>query len=154
MRRPGSALQRMELLYGIAACVLGIAALVYILFGPLYRGSSSSSMTICDSPGHCTSTIGPEVHSTSTLLQMGIQPETIVFLTILLLLYLAIALSAALHSSWGQSNWLVMLCAAAGLTLLLTALGMLSIGIFLLPGTLLGVVAAGLGVRMQVVERG
>jgi len=154
MRRHMSALQWMERLYGVTSGILGVAALLFILFGPLYGTASSVAVpSSCDSSGVCTTTpTSTETHGTASLLQMGLEPITAMILSILLLCLLAIALSAVLHSSWRQSGWLVVLWIGAVLTLCIAALGTLSIGIFILPSGLLALVAAVLGTRVQVAE--
>jgi hypothetical protein len=153
MLRPASALHWMELIYGAAACAIGIAALVFLLVAPLYGGASSSSATSCDSTGNCTTITTPVVHSTATLLQVNGSSDVLFLLGLLLLCLLAIAVSAALHSTLQRGTWLVILWIAAVMMVLFTLLGIFTIGIFLAPAALLALVAAVLGVRVQVAER-
>lgn len=116
-------LQRVETILGISAAVLGLLTLAYILFGPLYTGTSSS-------------TGGLEQVTTASLLQVGVSTETAVILCILALAFLGVAAGAILHSRTGQRRWSILLWVAVIPIGGLTILGIASIGLLLLPATI------------------
>lgn len=148
MRRHLSRLQRVELITGLVASVLGVLALGFLLFGPTIS-YATSSVTTCNSTGVCTTT-APGTQGTTSLVQSGISSTALFFLSLLLLCLLGIGISAWLHSTQRQVAWLVLLWVASVLTLAITILGILSIGIFIAPAALLALIAAGIGTGVQV----
>jgi hypothetical protein len=80
---------------------------------------------------------------TANLLQVGIQPITIVALGILLLGLIGVAASAVVHSRTGGSGWWrIVLWVSTAVIVILTLLAGLSIGLFLLPSTLFALLAS------------
>lgn len=115
--------RRFESISGLGAALLGILALIYILFGSLYQGTSSSGQG-----------------RTANMLQVGIQPITIVALSIILLALLGVAISSIIHGRTGGKKWQVILGVSVLIIAIITLLTLPSVGLFLLPSLILGIV--------------
>ena len=131
----------LELMSGLAACVAGLLAIAFLLIGPIYATQQ------------CTSAPGGEtcapVTGSANLLQVGIEPVTLVYLSLVSLLLLGIGSSAFLHSRVSRRVWQVCLWVMTGLLLACVMLGLASAGLLLVPALLLALVAsvASLGIR-------
>jgi hypothetical protein len=130
-----------ELLSGLAAGMGGLLTLAYLLFGPNSH-YIKNTMTCSGGPGSysCTST-GPDA-ITSGAIRIYLFPLSIYLLSILALLFAAIAVSAVLHSRAGAALWQACLWAC---TLLLAGVLLLTLGsliVALWPALLLALVAS------------
>jgi hypothetical protein len=119
-------LQRFEAACGLLAALFGLLGLAYALFGPTYNFANSFG------------------HGTTSLVQVGIQPVTLIILGILVLGLICVAAGAVAHSRTGGSRWRVMLWVSTAVLVALTFLSLLSIGVLLLPGTLFALLASAL----------
>ncbi len=120
-------LQRLEAVCGLLAALFGLLGLTYALFGPTYSFANSSGQS-----------------GTANLVQVGIQPFTLVILGILVLGLIGVAASAVVHSRTGGNGWRVVLWVSTTVLVILTFLSLLSIGVLLLPGTLFALLASAL----------
>lgn len=120
-------LQRFEAPSGVLAALFGFLGLAYALFGPTYSFANSSGQS-----------------GTANLVQVGIQPVTLIILGILVLGLIGVAASAVVHSRTGGSGWRVVLWVSTAVLVVLTFLSLLSIGVLLLPGTLFAFLASAL----------
>src|SRR6202140_4317697 len=106
-------LRRFEAACGLGAALVGCLVLAFTLFGPLYSFHSCSGN-------------GTDVSScqsgTANLLQVGIQPITLVALCILLLGLIGVAVSAVVHSRTGGSGWRIVLWVSTVVIVILTSL--------------------------------
>src|ERR1700730_7351315 len=88
-------LQRFEAACGLVAALVGCLVLAFTLFGPVYSfhscSGNGSTMRSCQT-------------GTANLLQVGIQPITLVALCLLLLGLIGVAVSAVMHSRTGASG--------------------------------------------------
>lgn len=127
--------RRLELVSGLASGVIGLLIVGYVLFGPFYSTETGACPT--GSAGTtCASTSG-----SASLLQRGIDPITLLYLSILSLVLLGIGASAILYSRSGRFLWQTCLWASTGLLMVGAFIGLASIGLFLLPSILLAVFA-------------
>ena len=119
-----------EAFSGLLANVLACAGLVYLLFGQVYSFANS------------TGTSGK-----ANLLQalqanvQHIQPEAIIAFCILLLGIIGVGVSAVYHSRTRKDVWYKVLLSSVGVMVVVTLLGLLSIGPFMIPGTLFALLA-------------
>ncbi len=120
-------LQRFEAACGLLAALFGLSGLAYALFGPTYSFANSSGQS-----------------GTASLVQVGIQPVTLIILGILVLGFIGVAAGAVVHSRTGGSGWRVVLWVSTAFLVILTFLSLLSIGVLLLPGTLFALLASAL----------
>ena len=120
-------LQRLEAACGLLAALFGLLGLAYALFGPTYSFANSSGQS-----------------GTANLVQVGIQPVTLIILGILVLGFIGVAAGAVVHSRTGGSWWRVVLWVSTAVLVVLTFLSLLSIGVLLLPGTLFALLASAL----------
>jgi hypothetical protein len=120
-------LQRLEAACGLLAALFGLLGLAYALFGPTYSFANSSGQS-----------------GTANLVQVGIQPVTLIILGILVLGLIGVAAGAVVHSRTGGSGWRVVLWVSTVVLVILTFLSLLSIGVLLLPGTLFALLASAL----------
>lgn len=127
-----------EVAAALVAAVLGVAAVPFVLWGPLYTLESSG-----------VSSDGTATHSVATesLLQAGLDPVTAVVLGVALFASLGIGLGAALHARTGAAVGRRLVAASTVALVVVAILGALSIGIFLLPSVGLGFVALAAGAR-------
>ncbi len=68
---------------GILAAMSGLAAILFVLFGPTY------STGTCNSNGVCTT-------GTASLVQVGLAPETVVFFAFIVMVLIAVAIAGVL----------------------------------------------------------
>jgi hypothetical protein len=135
--RYSGAIRTLEAACGLVAALIGCLVLAFTLFGPTYSFHS------CSGNGNDASNMSSCQTGTANLLQVGIQPITIVALGILLLGLISVAVSAVLHSRTGGSGWWrFALWVSTAVIVILTLLTSLSIGLFLLPGTLFALLAS------------
>lgn len=125
-----------EVATALGAMALGVAAVLFVLFGPLYTLESSA----VTSDGLVTNTFGSE-----SLLQAGLDPITAVVLGVALLASLGIGLGAILHAHTGAAVGRGLVAISTVTLVVVAILGALSIGIFLLPSVALGFVALAAG---------
>ena len=88
---------------GLVAALAGCLVLAFTLFGPSYSFES------CSGNG---STISSCQTGMTSLLQVGIQPTTLVAFCILLLGLIGVAVGAVVHSRTGGSGWRIVLWVA------------------------------------------
>ena len=139
--RSGSVAAWGELIAGLAAGVLAVAGIAYLLFGPVY--SSSEDAAIAVAPGSALpppADVAPAV-TTSGLLDEGVEFRVGVWLALVGLLALTIAASAYLHVRRGSIRAQNLLLGASLSLLFLSLLGALSLGLLTLPSALLGLTA-------------
>ena len=120
-------LQRLEAACGLLAALVGLLGLVYALFGPTYSFANSSGQS-----------------GTANLVQVGIQPVTLIILGILVLGFIGVVAGAVVHSRTGGGGWRAVLWVSTAVLAVLTFLSLLSIGVLLLPGTLFALLASAL----------
>src|SRR5258706_15752093 len=131
-----STLRRFEAACGFLAALFGFLGLAYVLFGPTYRFASSS--------------VGSSEQSgTAHVLQVGIQPITLVFFSLFLLGLIGVVTAAVFHSRTGENGWRALLWVSTLAMVALTILALLSIGVFLLPSTLFALLACVLSLRAR-----
>ena len=131
-------LRRFEAACGLVAALVGCLVLAFTLFGPVYSFQS------CSGNSTDASTMSSCQTGTANLLQVGIQPITLVALCILLLGLIGVAVSAVVHSRTGGSGWRIVLWVSTVVIVILTSLTIWSIGLFLLPSTLFALLASAL----------
>jgi hypothetical protein len=125
--------QRIEAWSGLLSLIFGILGMGYAIFGPIYQYASSTI-----SPGgQSSSTSG-----TASLLQVGIQPITLIIFCILLLALFAAAIAALSHSRTRGWGWLIILWLSTGVIAIITLLAIFSVGMFFLPALLLALIAS------------
>ncbi len=131
----------LELLSGLAGGIGGLLTLGYLLFGPnSHYIKETTTCTGGPSNFSCTST-GPD-HIISGAILIYLFPLALYLMSILALLFAAVAVSAALHSLSGNTFWQACLWMC---TLLLAGMLLLSFAnlkIALWPALLLAVVAS------------
>jgi len=121
-------IQRIEAVTGLIAGLLGLVLLAYVLFGPSYQFLSS-----------------PDGGSgRASLLQAGISPLAIVSLSLLALVLLGIMFGSVQHSRTAASGWRWLLVCSVLLLVILNILSLPSIGLWLIPVTLLALLTLGL----------
>ena len=103
-------LRRFEAACGLVAALVGCLVIAFTLFGPTYSFHS------CSGNG---STISSCQTGTANLFQVGIQPITIVALGILLLVLIAVAVSAVVHSRTGAGGWRIVLWVSTAVIVML-----------------------------------
>ena len=118
--------RRAEVACGVGAAIYGLALLAFLVFVvPL------SSIAGCGEPGvGCVA---------------GVNTVTAFFVALLAFLYIGVGLGAALHGMRGVSSGLAALWLCAIALAAVNFLAILSIGVFLLPATVLAVAAVLLG---------
>lgn len=116
--------RRFETISGLGAALLGIIALTYALFGPLYQGTTSSGQS-----------------GTANMFQVGIQPITFIVFSIVFLALLGVIISTTIHSRTARKTWRFVLGGSAIVISAFTVLTLPSIGLFMLPSTILTLVA-------------
>jgi hypothetical protein len=127
----------MSFYLGLAACVVGTAGIAAFLLLPTYMSASSST----------TSDI--TTVSTGTVLQLGLEPQAIVVLTLIGVLFAAVAVISTFGSRSQGSKPVLLGSAVLGL-LVATIAGGFSVGLFIAPGALLAFVTF----TVALVERG
>ena len=134
--RYSAAIRTLEAACGLVAALVGCLVLAITLFGPSYSWES------CSGYGNDASNIRSCQTGTANLLQVGIQPSTLVALCILLLGLIGVAVSAVVHSRTGAGGWRIVLWVETAFIVILTFLSLFSIGLFLLPSTLFALLAS------------
>ncbi len=131
-----------ELIAGVAAGVLAIAGIAFLLFGPVYSSSSEQAAT-ATAPGSTvpSPTAVASTVTTSSLLDEGVEFRVGVWLAVVGLLALTIAVSAYLHVRRGSIRAQNLLLGASLSLLFLSLLGALSLGLLTLPSAVLGLTA-------------
>ena len=131
-----------ELIAGLAAGVLAVAGIAYLLFGPVYSSSYEQAAT-ATAPGSAVpppAAVASTV-TTSSLLDEGVEFVVGAWLSVVGLLALTIAVSAYLHVRRGSIRAQNLLLGASLSLLFLSPLGALSLGLLTLPSALLGLTA-------------
>ena len=142
--RTGSVAAWGELISGLAAGVLAVAGIAYLLFGPVYSGSSEAAVAVA--PGSTAppaANVASAVSTVSTwgLLEEGVELRVGAWLALVGLLALTIAASVYLHVRRGSMRAQNLLLGSSLSLLFLSLLGALSIGLLTLPSALLGLAA-------------
>lgn len=133
-QQQGNVARQIEVLGGVAASLLGLAASVYLLTAPNQGMSGSTS---CNAQGVCQEII---TGSPSPLLA---DPVGTLLTAILPLAFFGLlAFSFVRHSRTGAPIWRAWLWGMSLLLAVFSILGMLSIGLFFLPSALLALLAA------------
>ncbi|HLV98732.1 MAG TPA: hypothetical protein VKT82_08665 [Ktedonobacterales bacterium] len=130
---------RMERLSGLAAGVLGLLVLGFVLFGPLYLTSGQECTGGPTGTAHCTTLNGA---ATFFEVNTSLQPVTIFYLSFLAVLFVGIAFLAVWHSRSRSSVLRACLWGLTGLLALSTGIGMASVGLFFVPSLVLAVIAS------------
>lgn len=113
---------------GILAAVSGLAAIVFVLFGPTYSTGS------CNTNGVCTT-------GTASLVQVGLAPEAAVFFAFIAIVLIAIAIAGVLVATGRTLAGLVILI--VGFVILVGAtVGTFAFGPAIVPTDLLTFAAA------------
>lgn len=133
--------RRIELISGLAAGAIGLAALAYALFGPTY----SYERIELRSDGTTSTTSG----SASLLQTQALQPITIVVFVVMALLVAGIAAGAYLHGRRGWRAGRMLLGVSTALLGFGVVITGFSIGSFLLPSMLLGLLATAMADRVH-----
>jgi hypothetical protein len=130
----------LELGSGLAAGLLGLLIVTFVLFGPFYQGAVSGSCTVSPSggsicsPGHTTSATLAQVNG-------GYPPLALLYFGLLALVLLSLLVSTILHWRSGRSVWRRWLWGTTGL-LVIVALAGLDLWVLVAPSVLLALVAA------------
>ena len=133
--------RRIELISGFGAGAVGLLGLIYALFGPTYRYLSVTTK----SDGTTSVTSG----TASLVERQPLEPVTIVVLAALALLVVGVAVGAYLHSQRGLKSGRALLGLSTALLAFGTVLSCFSIGLFLVPGLLLALIAAAMADRRR-----
>ncbi|HEX7265279.1 MAG TPA: hypothetical protein VF383_13980 [Candidatus Dormibacteraeota bacterium] len=89
-------MKRAAAVLGILAAISGLAAILFVLFGPTY------STGTCDSNGVCTT-------GTASLIQVGLAPVTAMFFAFMVMLLVAVACAGLLVATGRTLAGLVIL---------------------------------------------
>jgi hypothetical protein len=131
-----------ERLSGVAGGLGGLLTLAFLLFGPASHYTKSVETCTSDPNGiSCTST-GLD-HITTGTIQIDLFPLSIFLMSVVALLFVALALSAALHSHSGIPFWQACLWASTAGLVLVVLLTLSALPLVLAPALLLAVVASG-----------
>jgi hypothetical protein len=124
-------MKRAAAVLGILAAVCGLAAILFVLFGPTYSTGS------CNSNGVCTT-------GTASLVQVGLAPETAGFLAFITIVLITVAIGGVLVATSRTLAGLVVLI--VGFVILVGAtVGTFALGPAIIPTdvlTLAAVIAA------------
>ncbi len=126
-------LRRIEFMSGLATSVLGLIGWAYAAFGPTYRHVGSA----ISSNGRTTTVSGP-----SSVVQQGLEPSGVIFFVAMLLVVVSFAAVASWHTQRRGTAALVILWALTSLLWISVVLGAASIGVLLLPATLLAMITS------------
>lgn len=123
----------LELGCGLAAGVVGLAIIAFVLFGPIYQGAmctTGSDGTVCTS-------------STAAMAQVnnGIPPLALLYFWTLAGVLLSVMVSTFLHWRFGGSGLRRFLVVTI-ILLIITAVAGIDLSIFMIPSILLALVAA------------
>lgn len=127
------AVRWIEAISGILATVAGGVAIMYLLTAPTYSGEGCQA-TSSGEPPIC-------VTRTATLVQIN-GATAIIDLSIAVVLFACIAISAVIHSRTGGRSAQRVLWGSTAVLIIFTLLAILSIGPRLLPGAALALVAS------------
>jgi hypothetical protein len=127
----------LELGSGLAAGILGLLIVAFVLFGPIYQTATSSCPSGQTSASCATQT------GTATLAQVnhGYPPLALLYFSALAVVLLGLIVSTVLHCRSGSSFWRRCLWSATGLLVIVALLG-LDLWIFAAPSLLLALVAS------------
>lgn len=115
----------LELVSGWLSGILGLLGLADFLFGPAYQYQSSTGAS-----GYMGA------------VQAGaISAEAAVILTLVALAFMSVIVATTAHNRSGATTWRPLLWTATAVLVVFTTVGMFSVGLLLLPGTLLAVLA-------------
>jgi hypothetical protein len=117
----------LELVSGWLSGIVGLLGLADFLFGPAYQYQSSTGAS-----GYM-----------GAIEAGAISAEAAVVLSVVALAFISVIVAATARASSGASSWRPLLWFATAVLLVFTTLGMLSVGLLLLPGTLLAVLTCG-----------
>ena len=134
--------RRIELVSGLAATVLGLAFLAYVLFGPTYASESTSIGSTSIGVGADGTTPRTTTRESESLLEQGVHPVTWIFLGIVMLTVLSAGGGAIAHGLSGLRAGLIVLWLSAVLLLVGAILSIFSVGLYVLPVALLALTAA------------
>ena len=129
--------RRLELGSGLAAGVLGLLIVAFVLLGPAYQTATSSCPSGQTSASCATQT------GTATLAQVnnGYPPLVLLYFGVLTVVLLGLIVSTVLHWRSGSSFWRRCLWSATGLLVIVALLG-LDLWVFAAPSLLLALIAA------------
>jgi hypothetical protein len=111
-----------------------VVGLAYGLFGPTYRYTRVATANPGSDPAALPVVLE---NGTQSLLQMGLESRTVVFLVVMMLLFTGIAVGTYMHGRLGIKHGRTLQWVCAPLLTLGVVLTGLSIGLFLLPGAFL-----------------
>lgn len=133
--------ERHELGAAVASTLLGWVALAIFVSGPLY----SSASAIVDANGVVAN--GPPMQA--SLLQVGLAPQTSTLLAAIALLFGLVTVSTAVYVRTRRRDaWLALVAITVSLVALVI-LGSMTVGLWLIPGVTLALVAVRLGRPVQ-----
>jgi hypothetical protein len=131
-----------ELICGLASGAWGWLVLAFFLFGPSYTGSSGGQSCTANPSGPPACTTLPETTTHTGAFSLGLSPDAKFWISLMVIVLGAIAISAMLHSRTESVALRSMLAACTGLFFFLTCLSIASIGLLLLPSLALAIVAS------------
>lgn len=128
----------LELISGLAAGVLGLLIVAFVLFGPFYQ-TATSSCTGNQAGSLCSAT----QRGTATLAQVnhGYPPLALLYFGVLAVVLLSLIVSTVLHWHSGSDLWRRCLWGATGLLVIVALLGF-DLWVFSAPSLLLALVAS------------
>lgn len=130
-----------ERLSGLAGGLVGLFTLAWLLFGPASHYAKSVTTCINIPNGvSCTST-GPD-HITTSGIQIDLFPLSIALLSLVALLFGALAVSAILHAQTGATLWQASLWAATSVLVIVVPLTLTNLALALAPGLVLAAAAS------------
>ncbi len=130
--------RRLEPGSGLAAGILGLLIVAWVLFGPIYQ-TATASCASSQTGTRCT----PSHMGTATLAQVnhGYPPLALLYFGVLALVLLSLMVSTVLHWRSGRDIWRRCLWSATGLLLIVLLLGF-DLWVFVAPSLVLALVAA------------
>lgn len=128
----------LELGSGLAAGILGLMIVAFVLFGPVYQ-TATGSCSGSQAGSLCSAT----QTGTATLAQVnyGYPPLVLLYFGVLTVVLLGLIVSTVLHWRSGSSFWRRCLWSATGLLVIVALLG-LDLWVFAAPSLLLALIAA------------
>lgn len=131
-----------ERLSGLASGVVGLLTLAFLLFGP--ASHYMKSVTTCTGvPNNVSCTSTGLDHVTTGAIRIDLFPLSIFLMSVVVLLFVVLAVSAALHSRSGTTLWQACLWASTALLVILVLLTLHTLWLALAPALVLAVVASG-----------
>jgi hypothetical protein len=130
--------RRLELGAGLAAGVLGLLIVAFVLFGPSYQTatascSGSQAGSLCSATQTGTATLAQVNH--------GYPPLVLLYFGVLAVVLLSLMVNTILHWRSGSSRWRHGLQVSTGLLVIVMLLGF-DLWVFVAPSLLLALVAA------------